>query len=96
MGVSVLILREVRWEPVLGTGPVKIRLRLVLSVVPAGVIVLIPPAIGLGQRRTPGSRTGPRFFPVLVGDRAKESVALGISRAVGSVVGILPRPQITA
>ena len=71
-------------------------LRLIPSVVPASVIVLIPPAIGLEQRRTPGSRAGPRFFPIFVGVRAMVSVALEISRAVGTVVRILPRPQVDA
>ena len=68
-----------------------IRLRLVPFVVPAGVIVLISPAIGLGQGRTTGPRMGSRFFPGLVGVRAMVPVAMGISRAVGTVVRIFPR-----
>ena len=72
MGISVQIPGVVGMGSVLGAGSVGF----VLSVVAAGEVVLVPPVIGPGQGRTPGSRTGPRLLPGLVGIRAMVSVAL--------------------
>ena len=95
MGGCVLIPGVVSLGSVLGMGSVMIRQRLVPSEVPAGEVVLIPPALGLGQRKTPGPRMGPRFFPGLVGVSTMESVVMGICSAVETVVRLLPRSQRT-
>ena len=77
MGVPIPLPEVVRMGPVLVKGPVKSRLSLVLTVVPAGVKVLIPPAVRLGCRGTPGSRKGPRSFPELEGGQSCEISSSG-------------------